>query len=512
MGDGMSEENRNLTQRSVKAAVWVMAFHFLRQFSGVLIGILLVRMLSPDDYGTVACLAIFMACGDAFVYGGFGLALVQKKDVKPIDYDTVFYYNIVACAVCYLTMCLAAPWIANFFHLNVLRKIIPVTALMFPIAALGANQLMILIRELKQDVSLKCSFIGFLCGGTVSLVMAYRGAGVWTLVWQPLLHIGIQNICAFLYVRWIPRLRFSFASLRELFRFGSALLLADLVTKIFDNVYNVAIGKRTTEETLGYYNRTNSFTWLWPSSLVGVVSSVFFPVFSRLQDDVPRLRDAMHRSLVMLVEITLFPIMMLCVLCHPLIELVLSPQWFPCFWFWWPLSFAAIARPIMELNLYILKSRGRSDRFFWLELAFKFMIAVNIVVFWNVGVMAMVWGAVAISWISLLMSMRVTQSEIGYSVLRQLRDGAPCVGISGVCAVATWELSAILWPAWTWWALCLPLLLGGTLYVTIHWWFQTEPVRIVLGLLEPKYPKLAKLWRFCRWPTARRQIAVETMP
>ncbi|MDO4557655.1 MAG: lipopolysaccharide biosynthesis protein [Planctomycetia bacterium] len=504
----MTDEKQNLTQRSAKAAVLVMAFHFLRQFSGVFIGILLVRLLSPDDYGTVACLAIFMACGDAFVYGGFGLALVQKKDVRPIDYDTVFYYNIAACTVCYVAMCLASPLIADFFRLPILRKIIPVMALMFPIAALGANQLMILVRELKQDISLKCSFIGFVLGGVIALIMAYCGAGVWTLVCQPLIHIGIQNFCVFLHVRWMPRLRFSFQSLREMFRFGSALLLADLITRICDNVYNVAIGKRSSEVTLGYYNRANSYTGLWPHSLVGVVSSVFFPAFSRLQDDPHRLRDAMHRSLVMLAEISIFPILLLCALNQPFIELVLSSRWFPCFWFWWPLTLVMVVRPITELNLYILKARGRSDRFFWLELISKLMIGANILLFWDDGAMAMVWGAVVVAWGTLGLSLLFTRREIGYPVTRQLRDCLPCLAVSLTCCLAAWELSVFLWPDWSWGALLLPVLLGGTLYVSVHWWFQTEPMRIAIGLVEPKFPKLRRLWRFCRWPDSLRNGAV----
>ena len=501
-----SEESQNLTGRSVRAAAWGMAFHFLRQFSAVLLGVLLVRILSPDDYGIMAKLTVFWVVGDVFLQGGFGMVLVQKKDPSPIEWDTVFYYNVFVGFLGYALMCAAAPWLADFFEQPMLRQIIPIAAWILPIGALGAGQRIILTRNLKLDVLARCSMFSFLISGGIAIFLAYRSAGVWALVWQQLSGMFFLQVFIFIHVRWVPRLRFSFAALRDMFRIGSGMLASELLTSVFDNIYNVVFGKRTTEAQLGYYNRAYSWTFLLPASIQGTVANVLFPAFSRLQDDPERLRSAFHRSLVVLMELTFFPTLMLGVLGYPFIELVLTPRWLPCMEFWWPLTLFFATMPIRSLNTQVLKARGKSGLVLWLELFFRGLTVLNIVCLYRAGVMPMVVGATVVTWIATFIGLLATQREIGYPTTHQLRNCLPCVAISTVCSWAAWGASMWIYPAWSWWGLILPATLGVTLYVVVTWWFQTESLRIVLNLAEPRLPKFARFWKICRWPATRRTL------
>lgn len=488
------DDDKNLAKRSFKAAGWALIIQFATQFIQILLGICMARLLSPDDYGVLGMLAIFWAVGTVFITGGFPQALMQRKEVSDVDYSSVFYYNMaISFAVCF-AMLAAAPWIADFYGQPILRQTIMVSAWTLPIAASVSIQRVILSRKLKQAFMTISSLFAVLISGAIALLLAWRGYGVWALVWQNFTYVTFSSIFVFAFVRWIPKLTFSLKALASLFQFGSKLLLAGLLDAIFVNMYNAVIGKYYKAETLGFYEQARRYSTLWPHSIQGAISSVLFPAFSKIQDDVPRLRAAFKRSLAVSVFAIIFPSYLLCVLSKPFIELVLTPKWLPCVPYWWLLTCTIVLYPIHLLNLQLLNSRGRSDIFLYLEIIKKCLAVVSVCILIFKGIIPMLLFGILSSFICAYLNSYYTSKEIGYGLGKQLRDIFPYALLAAVACFAAWGCYRVIYPWSPWCGLILPAGIGCVAYIGLNVALKTSAFVDLASITGSRLPALA---RFC---------------
>ncbi len=518
--------NPGLAQRSVIAASWVLMIQFFQQFLAILLGILMARILTPSDYGILGLLTIFWAVCNVFISGGFGTALLQKKEVTQLDYNTVFYYNMLLSLLCCGIMWFAAPWIALFYELPILVSIIRVVAWTLPLNALISVQRVMLTRKLEQRIISLMGLVGAFVSGGTGLYLAYHHFGVWALVWQSVTFTICNVILTFLFVRWIPRWEFSFTALRSMFQFGSKLLLSGLLNCVFSNLHNMIIGKVYSPQTLGYFERAGKYAALWPTSIQNAISNVLFPAFSQMQDDLPRLKDAFRRALVVSTSVIVFPSLLLCVLSRPFVEVVITAKWLPILPFWWMLTFNYVLFPFHVLNLQLLTARGRSDRFLYLEIIKKVLTVTNILCTFRFGVFWMVFGTMITALISLYLNSYYTNLEINFPLRKQLSVCIASLWYAIASCVAAWGVHWLIYPAQAYCTvstvrsgetitvfqplhlfqsiagLLIPAVVGCLMYAFLNWWFQTEIVRTFLNIAESRFPRWERLWRKLRRPKA----------
>lgn len=443
--DLSGSDDKNLAKRSFKAASWVLAFHFGDEFFRIAIAIFLARWLLPEDFSVLGVLTVFWTVSQVFIQGGFAQALTQRKEISQTDLSTVFYYNIVLALLLCFGMIGMAPFLADFFERPILAETIKVSAWYLPISALSTTSRVLLGRQLRQAYATISHMFASIISGAVALILAYKGYGVWALVWQSFLLYSLSSIFILFYVRWIPSLVFSWKSFTGLFNYGSKLLLAGLLDKLFMNLNNVFIGKFEAKATLGFYEQARRYATLWPQSIQGSVQGVFFPAFSKIQDDLPRLRAAFKRALCASVMIVVFPSFLICALSRPFIELVLTPKWLPCLPFWYLLTCTIVFYPIHALNLELLKARGQSGKFLMLELCKKGLALVSVFVLLQFGVVAMLSFGVVSSAICAYLNSYYTGVEIHYGLFKQLKDISIYVVLSVVSCVLAWGTYAGLW-------------------------------------------------------------------
>lgn len=498
----MTDHAHSLTQRSFTAAAWSLILQFCGQLINPLFGIILARKLLPDDYGLLGMLGIFWAVGALFADGGFGIALVQKKDVSEVEYSSVFYYNLLLGIVLYGLLALAAPWIAGFYSQPQLVPIIRLTALTFPIGAVGSIPAVILQKQLNQKALALNRIVVMTICGLLAIFLCYSGYGVWSLVWQQVSSSLLGTLLLIAYVRWRPLPAFSLAALKGLFRFGSRMFASGLLNCLFDNLYDVIIGKGYKASELGFYARARSYSGMWPLSISGTVSSVTLPAFVQIQDQKERVRHAFRRSLVCVTAVVALPSVMLFVLSRPLVSLLITDRWLPIVPYMWLLIPVYLLLPLHIINLQLLTARGRSDLFLRLEIVKKALIVVNLALTFRLGVMWMIAGQLIVSLLSALVNGHYTCREIGYPVWRQFRDIAPPLLYASVTGLAAWLLHRALAPVNPWLAVAAPILLAPPAYVLLNAGLRSEASRMMLELLAQRYPGVPVLGRARKWACA----------
>lgn len=446
--------SESLKQATTKGLFWSSVERFSNQGVQFVFSIILARLLSPSDFGIIAMITIFFAVAQSFVDSGFSNALVRKTDRREEDLSTCFYFNIAVGLAAYIVLFLIAPFVATFYNQPILSPIIRITGLGVVLNSLCVVQQALFTIKIDFKSQAKVTLSATLISGIVGVIFAYRGYGVWALVWQGVASSIVRMGLLWLMSKWYPKTGFSKSSFDYLFGYGSKLLASGLLDTIYNNIYPIVIGKFYTPAQLGNYSRALSFAQLPSSNITSILQRVTFPVLSTIQDDMPRLQTN-YRRLLKLSAFIVFPLMMgLAAVTFPLIRIVLTPKWEGCSFYLQIICFALMWYPIHAINLNLLQVKGRSDLFLRLEVIKKIVGVCIMCITIPLGITALCVGMVVSSFIALFINTFYTGKLMDIGYLKQMRDLLP--------------------------VLINSLLMGGVVFISIQF-ITNDVLKLIVG-------------------------------
>ncbi len=469
-----------------KKAIRALSWSFVQEASlrGLQFGIsiFLARILVPEEYGLIGMLSVFIGLAQALVDGGFASALIQAKQPTDAHKCSVFYFNLGCSVIFAAIFLLAAPWIAGFYHQPLLAPILRVMVWVPVVNGIGIVQNALLMRQLdfkKQTIILVSSTVG---SGLVALAMAWRGYGVWSLVFQQLTQCIVRSALLWMLTSWRPKWLFCWKALREMFAFGWGMVCSGLLGSFFDNYYQMLIGRYFSAADLGYYNRAQSLQINASQALGVVVNRVTFPLFSGLQEDLVRFRKGLRKAMTTIAFIQ-FPMMIgMAVVARPLVLFLFTEKWAFSIPYLQLLSLIGVLYPMNMLNLNVVLSLGRSDLFFRLQVAQLVVVFINGVVTIHWGVMAMIWGQLICSVGVYFLNGYYTKRLIDYSVWNQIQDLYPCLIASSLMGLAVLLLGRFL-PFGNLGQLICQVLFGAVVYFVISRSMRLPALGQLLGIV-----------------------------
>lgn len=473
-----------LKDKTVKGVFWSAVDRFSAQGIQFVFSILIARLLLPEDYGVIAMLNIFLAVSQTFIDSGFGTALIRKIDRTEADFSTVFYFNIIVASVFYLILFFSAPAIAKFYETPLLESVTKVVALNLIIGSLSGIHNAKLSIDIDFKSRAKISVISTILTGAVGLWFAYAGYGVWALVVQNLCSSVIRTVLLWIIVKWRPSLIFSWKSFKELFSFGSKLLASGLLDTLYNNIYTLVIGKVFSPSTLGVYSKANALAQFPSSNITSVLQNVTFPVLSTIQNEDVRLANVYKRFLK-LSAFVIFPMMIgLSAVADPFIRLALTDKWEGAIYLLQIICFQLMWYPIHAINLNILQVKGRSDFFLKLEIIKKVQGVLVLCVTVPMGIIAMCYGSLISSLLSLIWNTYYTKKLIGYGYWAQMRDLLPIL----IHSLIMWALVLFivnLMPT-LWLKLIIGVLTGMIYYIAGAYIMKFPEMDELLSILKLK--------------------------
>ena len=351
----------SIKNQAAKGVMWNAIERFSTQGMQFVLTIVIARILSPDDYGLVAMLGIFMAIAQTLVDSGFGNALIQKKNRTEIDYSTTFYFNIVISIFIYVLFFISAPWIAQFYSQPKLTMVARIYGILIVLNSLASIQMTRLTIALDFRKLAFASLLSVSVGGSIGIWMAYQGYGVWALVCQALFGGLAWAGGLWLFARWIPKCCFSWTSFRTLFSFGSKILFSSLLHTLYTNMYSLVVGKCFNASTLGYFNRAYTLGLFPAQNFANIIQKVTYPIQCRYQDDNERFNQ-IFISYLRIAGFVLFPLVIgLAVLAEPVIAVLLTEKWLPIVPLLQIICMSMMWLPMMQANVSVLDAKGRSD-------------------------------------------------------------------------------------------------------------------------------------------------------
>ena len=425
----------------VGATIW----SGIQRFGGLAISfvsnIVLARLLSPDDFGTMGLIMAFISIADVLVDGGLGNALIQKKTLEEKDKTTIFSANLFFSIVLFSILILIAPYVEVFTNINGFSTLLRVQSVCVLIRAFYVINVSQITRELKYSKLAQITLISQFVSTVMAIIMAHNGMGVWSLLLKTIL---LDFICCFLYSIVSPfnyKIAFDRESFKGLFGFGFPVAVANIIESLYANFVSFIIGKAYSVRDLGFFNQANSLKQIPVYSVSGIINQVSFPFFSRIQDDSNELRNK-FRNTIKIVTLMVYPILSFMIFfADPVITTLYSEKWLPCVPMFRVLCLSGYFNALYHLSRSTIKAIGLSKLLLYTQLLSAVISLVFVGFFLRYSILTFIWVFVIDSIMSYSIVGFFIGKSIGYSLVKQMCDIAPNLIISFISAFVSLRIS-----------------------------------------------------------------------
>lgn len=481
----------NIIQKTKFGILWNLFERFGVQGLGFIFGIILARILSPNDYGTIALLTVFIALSSVFIESGFSKALIQRQDRDEYDFSTVFIFNVVVAIVFYLILFFIAPFIAEFYKIPELTNLARVLFVVLILQSLRIVQ----TAKFQINVDFKkiafINLISIIIGCPCGLIFALNGFGVWSLVWQNIISQSVAVALFWYFGKWIPKTGFSKKSFKKLFSFSVNLTVIGVLGIILNSIYILVIAKFYSTKDLGFYNQGETCTSSIFGAVTGAIVGATFPLLSSLQNDKDEL-IRIFKKLLKIISLTTIPAMFgFAMISENFILVFLTEKWIeaaPLF-FWFSLAF--IFTPLSGANLNLLEAIGRTDYRLKIEIIKMFLLFIMMAITFPISIKAVVIGRAAMGLLSFFINTYIIGKYYDFGAFRQIgyiwrSFVASFVMVFVIFCIDYFISSPLL-------SLILSILIGVIVYIFVLWILKEEEFFIYFDRIV-KFIAMKKNW------------------
>lgn len=472
----------NFKHSVISSLFWKFLERSGTQVIQFIVQIILARMLLPKHFGLIAIIVIFTNIAGIFVQSGFSTALIQKKETDETDFSSVFYMNLVLSIILYFILFFTAPVISDFFHEHELTSLLRVLSLVLFFGAINSIQNAVISKKMHFRNLFYSSLGAIIVSGSIGILMAYKGYGVWALVINYLVNSFMVTTIMWFTVKWRPKMIFSFKRVTSLFKYGWKILVTSLIYSFYNDLRSLVIGKMHTSEMLGFYNRGTQFPSLIVTNIDGSMSSVLLPALSLQQDDIQKVKALVRRAVISSTFI-LFPLMFgLAVIAKPLVIILITDKWLPSVPYLQIFCFVYAIWPIHTVNLQAINAIGRSDVSLKLQIIKRSLDLgiLAVTVFW--GVYAIAVGALVSGILTSFINAYPNKRLINYSYHEQIKDILPSLLLSASLSLVVMIVSFIKMPLFL--ELIVKVIFGGVFYLAMAHLFKVEAYTYLVSTIK----------------------------
>ena len=450
----------------VQGAFWKFAERIAAQLVSLIVSIVLARLLSPEEYGTISLVMVFIAIANVFVNSGFGQALIQKKDADSLDFSSVFYFSLGFTGLIYIVLFFLASPISKFYEMPILIPVLRVLAISVPIMGINSVQQAYVARKMQFKLFFYATFIGTVISAVVGISLAYSGFGVWALVAQTLTNNIIDTIVLQITIKWKITREFSFERIKSLLNYGWKLLIQSLILQIYSSLRSLLIGKFYTTEDLSYYTKGNQFPELISSNIDTGINTALFPVMSKAQDSIERVKD-MARKTTNFTSYVMSPVLIgLMAVAEPLISLLLTDKWLSCVTYLRICCIILLFRAPQTAILQAIKAVGRSDTVLKVDVPIRVFAIVVLCVSLRHSVYVLALSEIIVTLFGTVLYVIVAKQILDYSAIDVCRDFLGNVLMASIMGVAVFFVGSFL-PFHPLIIMMIQVVVGVTLYIVM---------------------------------------------
>lgn len=461
--------------------IWKFGERIVSQGVAFLVSLVLARLLSPDDYGLIALVLVFINLAGVFITSGFATALIQKKDANDTDFSTIFYCSLLCSVVIYLIIFVIAPLVASFYKNDLLKPVLWVFGLQVPLSVFNSIQTAYVSRHMLFKKVFFSTLVSAAASGGIGIGMAYGGFGVWALVGQSISMTVVNTLVLLVIVPWRPKRLFCWPSAKKMMKYSSRVLMADLSGTFFGEIRSLIIGRTYTSADLAYYTKGQQLPNLITGNLSQAIMAVLFPAMANESDNHAAVKRIAKRSLRVLSALMFPALLGLAATMEPLVTLLYTDKWADCVPYAQLLCFGSAVGVVGIVPLQTLKAIGRSDVVLRLEIWKKPVYVLLLIVGVSMNVTAVAVTMVIYEVYGLVVNMLQMKKHIKYALREQLIDVLPPMLLSMAMAVIVWLVPYVGGMVVT---IAVKMLVGIAVYLLGAAILQLESVGYVMTMIK----------------------------
>jgi O-antigen/teichoic acid export membrane protein len=438
----------SLGNRIRHGAAWLFVGNSGKQVLGFLFGVVLARLLAPEDFGILLTIQVFTGIAGFVAGGGMGQALVRAKEASQQDYDIVFTLQLGIGCLIYAGFFIAAPWFAKWYGTPLYADLLRVSALSFifrPLINLPASMLH---RHMRYKAQTVVGITGLLVSSLTSILMAWLGYGVWSLIWGGIAGSIYSAAVLIPLARWRPGFSLDFRRGRDIARYGLLVSVNDIVNYLRTQVSIFILSRTLGPASVGLFNKGESLALMPHSFITGSVYQVLFRAMAAEQDNLDKCRYLFFRSIALVaVYATPFYIGLLW-LAEPLIRGIYGEKWVASAG---PLMILAFAWPfwlVNKLSGAVLAAQNWLGHELKIQIATLIVTALGVVIALPYGIDGVAWAIVGAAAFSGLYMHRLALRCLKAKWLNSLRAIVPAILLNAILAFSLYLLEQLLPPDW----------------------------------------------------------------
>lgn len=433
-----------LGKKSITGFLWNFIEQLSRRGISILVTLLLAYYLTPEDYGLVAMISLFLALGSALMESGFKLAIIRKVELNNLDINTAFYANLLFAVLAYCVLFFSSPLVASFYGEDDLIILLRIASLSIIFNAFQVVPSALFTKKIDFQTLLRANVPASIVSGVSAVILAYFDYGVWSLIFQSLISSLFISISLWIRVPWRPSILFSKVSFFEMYNYGYKLFISGILDVIYKNIFVMIIAKLFSVSLAGLYFFADRIKELIISQLITSIQSVAFPALSSIQNEPQRLRSA-FRKIIKIMTYFFYPILLNFVALSELIfKVALPTQWLSAVPYLQLMCLSCLAIPIISINLNIIKIKGKSDWYLYLEILKKSSGFLTLYFTYEYGVIVILIGQTCSQIVNYFPSVYLSNKLVDYNLYQQVSDFLPNLLLSIIVAAAVWCLQFYL--------------------------------------------------------------------
>lgn len=414
-----------LREKTINGVIWNAISNFSVKGIDFIVGIILARLLTPSEFGLIGTITIFLVLSEVFINSGFNQALIRKQDCTQKDYSTAFFFNFSVAVFLFITLFVTAQPISSFFNEPKLKPLIQVLGIGLIISSFTLVQQSILVKRIDFKLQTKINLLSSILSGALGIYMAFSGFGVWSLVARSISNRGFISIFLWTWNKWKPEWIFSKESFKDLFGFGSKLLLSGLIGTLMNNINYIVIAKYFAQKDLGYFTRAEGFKNIASQNIMSVATTVSYPVLATVQSDKIKLKNYFQKMFTNTFFVIIVILSGLAAASESLIVTLIGEKWLPSVELLQLLCLVGAIAPLNSMNVNILNVVGRSDLYLKLQLVIQLLAIPNIIIGILLGIKALIIGMFIISLIGYIIFNHNSNKYLNYPLKEQIKDIFP---------------------------------------------------------------------------------------
>ena len=481
----------NLKEKTAKGLFWGALNNGTIQVLNVLIGIMLGRKLSPEEWAPIGMIAIFSAIAGNLQSSGFSTAIINMKSPTSNDYNAVFWFNTLVSALVYLVLFVCAPWIAWFFEQPCLTDLSRFIFLAFFISSFGISTNAYMMKNMMQREMTIVGITALIISGLTAITLAFLGYSYWSLAWQQVVNAFVLVVGRWYYVKWRPCFKVDFTPIRQTFRFSMNILITMIINTVNNHILTFVFGKLFTRTPQVVGNFFQAFKWdtMAYQTVGGTIEQVAQPVLVNLRDDEDESREVrVFRKMMRFTAFLAFPAMFgLSLVSEEFILATIGPKWIDCVPLLRVLCIGGAFMPFYSLYKNLIISQGRADLNMWLNISQIVLQFILIFATYRQGILMVVYAYSILNVVWLLAWQFFAHRLIGLQLVHVLKDTLPFALISGAVMLVSYVATTLITNVYL--LLALRIVMATILYVGVMKLLRVKIMDECIKFLSKKMSK-----------------------